>query len=190
MTFFTVRTNLSTSPFTLAHFRVTFRCLNPRSSANDANSLLLKGGGGVVGSYYIRNSKFREHLVLLWYHCRCWGRCHYFHHWVTGVIISNQKEVLLVQNLRKVYTDFLPRRCWEWWHLKGFSLAFRSSNQTCTARLYLAFYQLVNVWKHVFGMTMRVPRRMRLPDTVTVSSSFTLSKRQNSSMSTPGRLTM
>ena len=44
MTFFTVRTNLSTSPFARAHFGVTFRCLKSRSSANAVNSLLLNGG--------------------------------------------------------------------------------------------------------------------------------------------------
>ena len=41
---FMVCTNRSTSPFALAHFGVTFQSLKPRSSANDANSLLLNGG--------------------------------------------------------------------------------------------------------------------------------------------------
>ena len=40
----------------------------------------------------------------------------------------------------------------------------------------------------LFGTTMRVQRRIRLPDALTVSSSFTLSRRRNSTASTQGRL--
>ena len=42
----------------------------------------------------------------------------------------------------------------------------------------------LNTWCcRLFGTTMRVPRRIRLPDTLTVISSFILSRRRNSTAS-------
>ena len=107
--------------------------------------LLAVERGPIIRFHYIRDSKLWEHFVELWYdRCRG-GWFHSFHHWVPGVVVSNQKEILFVWDLSKVNTNFFPRRCWEWRHLQGFSLALGSSNQAGFAWLHLAFNPLINV---------------------------------------------
>ena len=212
MTFFTVRTNLSTYPFALAHFGVTLRRLKPRSSANDAKSLLLKGGPlsdfitcGTLNSENTLSSFGITVAVEVDFTISTTG-------YLEQSSVIRRRYSLFGISAKSTLTSFhgaagsgdirrgsllhsgaVTKHASHDFTLLSTSLSmmgnitFSRNNDFVFTRPWCpSCARLTTCSRRLLGMTMRVLRKMRLPDALTVSSYFTLSRRWNSTVSTQG----